>query len=253
MQNSDLKKRGRPALLLNKAELIAYSDYVKKYNVRDQVTQNAVHEIQAAQFEMQNLSPSALVIVKQAIKPFRQLQKVELLYQELSKSTSHDFFEKKFVELYHQYQKTSENQTLNILKTMATQYLRFKDNKADENSLKLYLSQLEKKENKAKRNADNKKKFELGGALLSLLKTKNIDVTKLTAEQIIRALFSQDMHFNLASCNTIIFQEMLNVELSDTKAKTLFPIVLDRLIDYKDEDGIPFYLKEIIQTMAQNG
>ena len=55
MQNSDLKKRGRPALLLNKAELIAYSDYVKKYNVRDQVTQNAVHEIQAAQFEMQNL------------------------------------------------------------------------------------------------------------------------------------------------------------------------------------------------------
>ena len=211
MQNSDLKKRGRPALLLNKAELIAYSDYVKKYNVRDQVTQNAVHEIQAAQFEMQNLSPSALVIVKQAIKPFRQLQKVELLYQELSKSISHDFFEKKFVELYHQYQKTSENQTLNILKTMATQYLRFKDNKADENSLKLYLSQLEKKENKAKRNADNKKKFELGGALLSLLKTKNIDVTKLTAEQIIRALFSQDMHFNLASCNTIIFQEMLNV------------------------------------------
>jgi hypothetical protein len=28
---------------------------------------------------------------------------------------------------------------------MATQYLRFKDNKVDENSLKLYLSQLEKK------------------------------------------------------------------------------------------------------------
>ena len=159
MQNSDLKKRGRPALLLNKAELMAYVDHVKKYNVRDQVTQNAVHEIQAAQFEMLNLSPTALVIVKQAIKPFRELQKVELLYQELSKSTSHDFFEKKFVELYHQYQKTSEDQTLNILKTMATQYLRFKDNKADENSLKLYLSQLEKKENKAKRNADNKKKF----------------------------------------------------------------------------------------------
>ena len=253
MQNSDLKKRGRPALLLNKAELIAYSDYVKKYNVRDQVTQNAVHEIQAAQFEMQNLSPSALVIVKQAIKPFRELQKVELLYQELSKSISHDFFEKKFVELYHQYQKTSENQTLNILKTMATQYLRFKDNKADENSLKLYLSQLEKKENKAKRNADNKKKFELGGALLALLKTKNIDVTKLTAAQMIRAIFNEDIQFNLANYNTIIFQEMLNVELSDTKAKTLFPIVLDRLIDYKDEDGIPFYLKEIIQTMAQNG
>ena len=253
MQNSDLKKRGRPALLLNKAELMAYVDHVKKYNVRDQVTQNAVHEIQAAQFEMLNLSPSALVIVKQAIKPFRELQKVELLYQELSKSISHDFFEKKFVELYHQYQKTSENQTLNILKTMATQYLRFKDNKADENSLKLYLSQLEKKENKAKRNADNKKKFELGGALLSLLKTKNIDVTKLTPAQMIRAIFNEDMHFNLANYNTIIFQEMLNVELSDTKAKTLFPIVLDRLIDYKDEDGIPFYLKEIIQAMSQNG
>jgi hypothetical protein len=53
---------------------------------------------------------------------------------------------KKFVELYQQYQSTREDQTLNVLKTMATQYLRFKDNKVDENSLKLYLSQLEKKE-----------------------------------------------------------------------------------------------------------
>lgn len=253
MQNSESKKRGRPALLLNKAELMAYVDYVKKYNIRDQVTQNAVHEIQASQFEMQNLSPTALVIVKQAIKPFRELQKVELLYQELLKSASHDFFEKKFVELYQQYQRHSEDQTLNILKTMATQYLRFKDNKADENSLKLYLSQLEKKENKAKRNADNKKKFELGGALLSLLKTKNMNVTQLTAEQIIRALFSEDMHFNLANYNTIIFQEMLNVGLSDTNAKALFPIVLDQLTDYKGEDDLPIYLKEIIQTMAQNG
>lgn len=253
MQNSESKKPGRPALLLNKAELMAYVDHVKKYNIRDQVTQNAVHEIQASQFEMQNLSPTALVIVKQAIKPFRELQKVELLYQQLCKTTSHDFFQKKFVELYKQYQRHPEDQTLNILKTMATQYLRFKDNKVDENSLKLYLSQLEKKENKAKRNADNKKKFELGGALLALLKTKNIDVTKLTAEQIIRALFSQDMHFNLANCNTIIFQEMLNVGLSDTQAKTLFPLVLDQLTDYRDEDGLPIYLKEIIKAMSQNG
>jgi arginyl-tRNA--protein-N-Asp/Glu arginylyltransferase len=252
MQNSE-SKRGRPALLLNKAELMAYVDHVKKYNIRDQVTQNAVREIQASQFEMQNLSPTALVIVKQAIKPFRQLQKVELLYQQLSKSTSHDFFEKKFVELYQQYQRTPEDQTLNILKTMATQYVRFKDNKADENSLKLYLNQLEKKENKAKRNADNKKKFELGGALLALLKTKNMNVTQLTAEQIIRALFSEDMHFNLANCNTIIFQEMLNVGLSGIEARALFPVVLDQLTNYNDEDGLPIYLKEIIQIKSQNG
>ena len=253
MQNSDLKKRGRPALLLNKAELMAYVDYVRKYKIWDQVTQNAVREIQAAQFEMQNLSPTALVIVKQAIKPFRQLQKVELLNQELCKTTSHDFFQKKFVELYQQQQQNPEEQTLNVLKTMATQYLRFKDNKVDENSLKLYLSQLEKKENKAKRNADNKKKFELGGALLALLKTKNIDVTKLTAAQMIRAIFNEDIQFNLANRNTIIFQEMLNVGLSETQAKNLFPLVLDQLTDYRDEDGLPIYLKQIIRTMAENG
>ena len=253
MQNSDFKKRGRPALLLNQLELKAYVDYVRKYKIWDQVTQNAVREIQASQFEMQNLSPTALVIVKQAIKPFRELQKVELLYQQLCKTTSHDFFQKKFVELYQQYQSTREDQTLNVLKTMATQYLRFKDNKVDENSLKLYLSQLEKKENKAKRNADNKKKFELGGALLALLKTKNIDVTKLTAAQMIRAIFNEDIQFNLANRNTIIFQEMLNVGLSDTKAKDLFPLVLDQLTDYRDEDGLPIYLKQIIKTMAENG
>jgi hypothetical protein len=80
-----------------------------------------------------------------------------------------------------------------------------------------------------------------------LLKTKNIDVTKLTAAQMIRALFSQDMHFNLANCNTIIFQEMLNVGLSETQAKTLFPLVLDQLTDYRDEDGLPIYLKQIIK------
>ena len=253
MQNSESKKRGRPALLLNQLELKAYVDYVRKYKIWDQVTQNAVHEIQASQFEMQNLSPTALVIVKQAIKPFRELQKVELLYQQLCKTTSHDFFQKKFVELYQQYQSTREDQTLNVLKTMATQYLRFKDNKVDENSLKLYLSQLEKKENKAKRNADNKKKFELGGALLALLKTKNIDVTKLTAAQMIRAIFNEDIQFNLANRNTIIFQEMLNVGLSETQAKTLFPLVLDQLTDYRDEDGLPIYLKQIIRTMAENG
>ena len=123
----------------------------------------------------------------------------------------------------------------------------------DENSLKLYLSQLEKKENKAKRNADNKKKFELGGALLALLKTKNIDVTKLTAAQMVRAIFNEDIQFNLANRNTIIFQEMLNVGLSDTKAKDLFPVVLDQLTDYRDEDGLPIYLKQIIRTMAENG
>lgn len=253
MQNSESKKRGRPALLLNQVELKAFVDYVRKYKIWDQVTQNAVHEIQAAQFEMQNLSPTALVIVKQAIKPFREHQKVELLYQELCKTTSHDFFQKKFVELYQQQQQNPEEQTLNVLKTMATQYLRFKDNKVDENSLKLYLSQLEKKENKAKRNADNKKKFELGGALLALLKTKNIDVTKLTAAQMIRAIFNEDIQFNLANRNTIIFQEMLNVGLSDTKAKDLFPLVLDQLTDYRDEDGLPIYLKQIIRTMAENG
>jgi len=113
MQNSDFKKRGRPALLLNQLELKAYVDYVRKYKIWDQVTQNAVREIQASQFEMQNLSPTALVIVKQAIKPFRELQKVELLYQQLCKTTSHDFFQKKFVELYQQYQSTREDQTLN--------------------------------------------------------------------------------------------------------------------------------------------
>ncbi len=69
----------------------------------------------------------------------------------------------------------------------------------------------------------------------------------------IRALFSQDMHFNLANCNTIIFQEMLNVGLSETQAKTLFPLVLDQLTDYRDEDGLPIYLKQIIKTMAENG
>lgn len=76
MQNSESKKRGRPALLLNQLELKAYVDYVRKYKIWDQVTQNAVREIQASQFEMQNLSPTALVIVKQAIKPFRELQKL---------------------------------------------------------------------------------------------------------------------------------------------------------------------------------
>ena len=48
MQNSDFKKRGRPALLLNQLELKAYVDYVRKYKIWDQVTQNAVREIQAS-------------------------------------------------------------------------------------------------------------------------------------------------------------------------------------------------------------
>lgn len=70
MQNSDFKKRGRPALLLNQLELKAYVDYVRKYKIWDQVTQNAVREIQASQFEMQNLSPTALVSKRPLNTPY---------------------------------------------------------------------------------------------------------------------------------------------------------------------------------------
>ena len=69
----------------------------------------------------------------------------------------------------------------------------------------------------------------------------------------IRAIFNEDIQFNLANRNTIIFQEMLNVGLSETQAKNLFPLVLDQLTDYRDEDGLPIYLKQIIKTMAENG
>lgn len=233
---SQLKKRGRPALLLNEIELKTFVKYVEDYKVDDQVTRNAVSAVKRVGFSMQQLSETESVILKQAVKPFRAYQKIEIVVQELLKcpESNRSAYQNKFVQLYQQHLSDRENDwTLNILKTMAVRYLRFQDQMESERDnqvdpLALYLSQLEKKEKKQQRNLDNHRKFELGGAVLAAFKQLNLDITEQTPEQIKNIIMnSHNLYYKVKKSQ--VFREITQVETNESNQIGLFFDVIDGL------------------------
>ncbi|MFH3698777.1 hypothetical protein WAH92_22640, partial [Acinetobacter baumannii] len=80
-------------------------------------------------------------------------------------------YEEKFMELYQGYKQDGLDPVeMNILKMMCTRYLNFKAQKLEYSDLELYLGQIQKKNASEKRKAENKRKFELGGAVLAAFK-----------------------------------------------------------------------------------
>jgi hypothetical protein len=108
--------------------------------------------------------------------------KLQLLFDELVRTPGRTKYEEKFLELYQDYKKDDLYPAeMNILKTMCTRYLNFKAQKLEYSDLELYLSQIQKKDAGKKRKAENQRKFEVGGGVLSLYKVKddeNLDSKK---------------------------------------------------------------------------
>src|SRR5690606_12589829 len=95
---------------------------------------------------------------------------------ELSAQPKQTEYEAKFIELFQAYQnKELDLAETNILKTMCTRYYRFKAQQLQLSDLELYLGQIQKKDAGKKRKAENQRKFEVGGGVLSLYKIKNDD------------------------------------------------------------------------------
>lgn len=170
------KKRGRPAQLLQVAELHAFVEYLLEKDPRTDLQNQVIDALQAEDFNFEMLSEAQQILVKEALKPYREHLKLQLLFDELSKNPRQTEYEEKFLELYKRYQKDIlDPAETNILKTMCMRYLNFKAQKLEYSDLELYLSQIEKKEAGKKRKAENQRKFEVGGGLLSAYKVKNDD------------------------------------------------------------------------------
>ena len=176
MTQEKAKKRGRPAQLLQMAELHAFVEFLSEKDPRTELQNQVIDALQAEDFNFGMLSEAQQILVKEVLKPYREHLKLQLLFDELSKNPRQTEYEEKFLELYKRYQKDIlDPAETNILKTMCMRYLNFKAQKLEYSDLELYLSQIEKKEAGKKRKAENQRKFEVGGGVLSAYKVKNDD------------------------------------------------------------------------------
>jgi hypothetical protein len=176
------KKRGRPSQLLQMAELHAFVEFLLEKDPRSELQNQVIDALQAEDFNFEMLSEAQQILVKEALKPYREHLKLQLLFDELVRTPGRTKYEEKFLELYQDYKKDDlDPAEMNILKTMCTRYLNFKAQKLEYSDLELYLSQIQKKDAGKKRKAENQRKFEVGGGVLSLYKVKddeNLDSKK---------------------------------------------------------------------------
>ncbi|MDN8174264.1 hypothetical protein QZK03_16005 [Acinetobacter baumannii] len=233
MTQEKAKKRGRPAQLLQMAELHAFVEFLLEKDPRSELQNQVIDALQAQDFNFDMLSEAQQILVKEALKPYREHLKLQLLFDELVRSPRKTEYEEKFLDLYQRYQKDDlDLAELNILKTMCTRYLNFKAQRLEYSDLELYLSQLKKKENNKKRSAENHRKFELGGAVLAAFKELGIDISESTPEQIKnRIKNTKKFHDNVMKSK--VYQEVIKYKNDYFERNQLFIQVLEGLHTWK--------------------
>ncbi|MBU0376181.1 hypothetical protein KN516_22640, partial [Acinetobacter baumannii] len=140
MTQEKAKKRGRPAQLLQMAELHAFVEFLLEKDPRSELQNQVIAALQAEDFNFEMLSEAQQILVKEALKPYREHLKLQLLFDELVITPGRTEYEEKFLELYQDYKKDDlDPAEMNILKTMCTRYLNFKAQKLEYSDLELYL------------------------------------------------------------------------------------------------------------------
>ena len=212
MTQEKAKKRGRPAQLLQRAELHAFVDFLLETSRRTELQNQVIDALEDEDFNFEMLSEAQQILVKEALKPYREHLKQQLLFDELSTLPKLTEYEAKFIELFQSYQNQElGNSELNILKTMCTRYYRFKSQQLQLKDLELYLSQIQKKDDGKKRKAENQRKFELGGAVLTAFKKLNIDISNDTPQQITNRIANTTKFHNEVR-KSLIFKDVKTYE-----------------------------------------
>lgn len=250
MTQEKAKKRGRPSQLLQMAELHAFVEFLLEKDPRSELQNQVIDALQAEDFNFDYLSEAQQILVKEALKPYREHIKLKLLFEELSQQPKKTEYEEKFLELYQRYQKENlDPAEVNILKMMCTRYLNFKAQKLEYSDLELYLSQIQKKNASEKRKAENKRKFELGGAVLAAFKKLNIDISNDTPQQITnRIVNAGKFHDNVRK--SLIFKDVKTYKNEYFESNKLFIQVLEGLHTWK-KDGELLSVIEIKKTLAK--
>lgn len=236
MDTKPVKKRGRPAQLLAMAELHAFVDYLLSKAERSDLHNQVIEALRTQGFNFEALSEAEKILVKEALKPYREHTKIQLIAEELSQAYRHTAYEEKLLAYYAEYQNGElDSDRLNVFKTMCTRYLKFKAQKLEYQDLELYLAQLEKKQAKAKRTAEDHRKYQLGGALIAAFKRLNIDISQTTPEQMTnRIVHYANLHNKVL--NTSIFKQVRQHEKGYFEAQAIFLEVLAGL-DTWTKDG----------------
>lgn len=245
------KKRGRPAQLLQIAELHAFVDYLSQKKDRSDLQNDVIAMLRAEKFNFDSLSEAEQILVKEALKPYREHMKLNLLFDEVSVQYPQTAYEKKFVQLFETYRDNElSGADFNILKTMATRYLSFKAHKLELSDLELYLSQIQKKEANKKRTAENHRKFELGGAVLAAFKELGIDISESTPEQV-KNRIKNVTKFHNDVVKSKVYQEVKNYKNEYFERNKLFHQVLEGLNTWKKE-GELLSVIEIKKALVKN-
>ncbi len=229
MEMEKAKKRGRPAQLLQIAELHAFVEFLEQQEQLSDLQSQVLKALNSVDCNFEGLTQTDQVLVKEALKPYREHLKLKLLFEKLNNLPLKTEYEQKFLDLYELFQKNALDQMeLNILKTLATRYLNFKAQKLEYSDLELYLSQLQKKDAGKKRKAENQRKFELGGAVLVAFKKLNIDISNDTPQQITNRIVNTTKFHNEVR-KSLIFKDVKTYENEYFKANKLFIQVLEGL------------------------
>ena len=174
------------------------------------------------------------ILVKEALKPYREHLKLQLLFDELSKNSKRTEYEGKFIQLYESYQKNElDPAELNILKVMCTRYHKFKAQQLELKDLELYLSQIQKKDAGKKRKAENQRKFEVGGGVLSLYKIKNDD--SLDPKNFLNRMKS-DRYFAGYLRKSNLYKQVWALDLLPAEKAELLFEVLHQILSFKNND-----------------
>ena len=229
MEMEKAKKRGRPAQLLQIAELHAFVEFLEQQEPLSDLQSQVLKALNSVDCNFEGLTQTDQVLVKEALKPYREHLKLKLLFEELNNLPLKTEYEQKFLDLYELFQKNALDQMeLNILKTLATRYLNFKAQKLEYSDLELYLSQLQKKDAGKKRKAENQRKFELGGAVLVAFKKLNIDISNDTPQQITNRIVNTTKLHNEVR-KSLIFKDVKTYKNEYFEANKLFIQVLEGL------------------------
>lgn len=251
MNQEKAKKRGRPAQLLQIAELHAFVEFLLEKDPRSELQNQVIDALQAEDFNFDYLSEAQQILVKEALKPYREHIKLKLLFEELSQQPKKTEYEEKFLELYQDYKKNElEPAEMNILKMMCMRYLNFKAQKLEYSDLELYLSQIQKKNASEKRKAENKRKFELGGAVLAAFKKLNLDISNESPEQVTNRIVNNKV-FHDEVKKSKIFSEVSKYQKEYFERNKLFIDVLEGLHTWTKE-GVTLTQVEIEKVLSKN-
>ena len=245
MEMEKAKKRGRPAQLLQIAELHAFVEFLEQQEQLSDLQSQVLKALNSVDCNFEGLTQTDQVLVKEALKPYREHLKLKLLFEELNNLPLKTEYEQKIVDLYQDDQKGNlDLAERNILKTMCTRYYRFKAQQLKLKDLELYLSQIQKKGEGKKRKAENQLKFELGGAVLAAFKKLNKEIpedrSKVTNSIVNNANFWKKVS------KTKIYSVISTKESTYFEDIELFIKVIDGLASYS-YDGQQLFEYEILK------